>query len=100
MFPFSTPTHIFRLPIETDTIAKLEIVYVQFGKTVIEKNENDVQKEGNTISLKLTQQETRDFSHTSPVRIQLRVLTKSGDLLPSKIIEKEVEEVLSKKVLE
>ena len=35
----TTPTHIFKLPIDTSTIRQLRITYVQYGKTVLEVTE-------------------------------------------------------------
>lgn len=96
----STPTHVFRLPINTELIKALRITYVQKQKTVLEKTEQDVTMDGTTISLRLTQEETLAFNAECRVKIQLKVLTVNEEVLASRITEVFVEQVLNEEVLE
>lgn len=96
----STPTHTFQLPIETSTIKKLLITYEQLGRTVLEKTEEDVRMEGKTVCLKLTQTEAFQFKENHSVKLQIKILTNTGDLLPSKVFRISVDEILNEEVLE
>lgn len=96
----STPTHVFDLPISTDSIKSLRITYVQGAKTILEKTEQDASMGGESISVKLTQEETLGFEERCPVKIQLKVLTAGGDVLPSQIFTVPVEQVLNEEILE
>ena len=95
----STPKHIFKLPISTSTVKKVLITYEQLGRTVLEKTEKDVEMADDTITLRLTQAETFLFKEKQTARIQLKVLTNSGDLLPSQIISVSVDEILNEEEL-
>lgn len=96
----STPMHVFDLPIGTDQIKALRLTYVQGDKTVFEKTEQDVAFDGNAIRLRLTQEETLAFAERYPVKIQLKVLTIGGNVLPSQIFSVTVGEILNEEVLE
>ena len=95
----STPKHIFKLPISTSTVKKVLITYEQLGRKVLEKTEKDVQMQDDTITLQLAQAETLLFKEKQTARIQLKVLTNSGDLLPSQIISVSVGEILNEEEL-
>lgn len=96
----TTPTHIFHLKIDTSTIKELRITYVQYSKTLVEKSEKDVTMEGSEIRLKLTQEETLKFSRSTPVRIQLKVLTTDNTVLACPVKELPVDDILNEEVLE
>lgn len=96
----TTPTHIFRLPISTDTLKEIRITYEQYSKTVLEKTERDVNLNENEIRLKLTQQETLKFSPRITVKLQMKVLTTDNTVLASPVKELSVEEILNEEVLE
>lgn len=96
----TTPTHTFRLSIETSTITELRITYVQLGKTVVEKTENDVKLGEKSISLTLTQEESLEFRAGSEVEVQLKVLTNVGTVLASPVISLTVGKILNTEVLE
>ena len=95
----STPKHTFTLPIPTSTVKKVRITYEQLGREILEKTEDDVKMEENTITLRLTQSETLKFKENKDARIQLKVLTNSGDLLPSQIFTVTVKEILDEEEL-
>ena len=94
----TTPTHTFTLQIDTALIKRLSITYEQ-GQTQVKKTEADCEMSGKTVTLRLTQEDTLKFTHDCPVRIQLRVLTTSGDALASGIKTMRVEDVLDDEVM-
>lgn len=96
----TTPTHTFRLSIETSSIIEVRITYVQLGKTVIEKTEEDVRMGEKSISLTLTQEESLKFRAGSEVEVQLKVLTNVGTVLASPVISLNVDKILNTEVLE
>lgn len=96
----STPLHTFVLPFSTDIIHAVRVSYEQKKKIVLSKETEDISKEGNTLALRLTQEETLLFDHSVPCRIQLHVLTTAGDALPSKPKTVPVHILLDKRVIE
>lgn len=99
MIRATTPTHRFTLPFDyTQYVKKILITYSQRGAIVLEKNQNDVQVNGNIVSYKLTQEETNLFSN-GDVRIQVRVITKYDDALASDICVVHIDNVLNDEVL-
>lgn len=96
----TTPTHTFRLSVETSSIIEVRITYVQLGKTVIEKTEEDVRMGEKSISLTLTQEESLEFRAGPEVEVQLKVLTNVGTVLASPVISLNVDKILNTEVLE
>ena len=97
MYRVTTPTHIFHLPFDTSGILRLILTYSQDGKTILEKTEEEVTMDENTISVTLTQEETLLFE-TQPVYIQFRI--KMGEsVLASKKLKLSVYEVLNEEVM-
>ena len=94
----STPTHIFTLDFDTSLIKTLRIVYKQGEIVRLVKYGTDAKIEGNTVTLKLTQEETQKFSATD-VMIQLDVLTTGGDAFHSAVIKRSVSDVLLDEVI-
>lgn len=99
MIRATTPTHRFTLPFDyAQYVKKILITYSQRGEIVLEKHENDVQIDGNIVSYKLTQEETKLFSN-GDVRIQVRVLTLNNEALASEQYTLPVTNVLNDEVL-
>lgn len=96
----TTPTHTFRLSIDTNTITELRITYVQLGKTVVEKTEKNATMGEKSISLTLTQEESLEFRAGAAVEAQLKVLTNVGTVLASPVISLNVDKILNTEVLE
>lgn len=95
----TTPTHTFTLPAEiaSETV-KARVTYSQTLYPVLTKEVSELT--GNDVVIKLTQEETLKFHNRKPVEIQLRVLTKSGEVLSSDIITKTPYDCLERSVLE
>lgn len=95
----TTPKHVFQLPISTHQISKVRIIYSQSKTIVLEKNETDCQLSGNEISLVLSQEETMKFKDYLDAKVQIRVLTISGESLASEVFIVSVGELLKDEVL-
>lgn len=104
MYRATTPTHTFTLEIDTSTCAEVLVTYKQ-GKVMLEKHYEDgnvpsgMTLNGNKVIIKLTQEETNLFAHSTKADVQLRALTTSGDVLTTKIFRIDVNRVLNDEVL-
>lgn len=96
----TTPIHTFYLEdYNTDIISKIRILYAQNDKNILIKEEKDCDFEGNTITTKLTQEETYLFDDKQIVQIQLHILTTTNESLVSDIERIKVEKCLDTEVL-
>lgn len=104
MYRVSTPTHVFRLPFDTETIENLLITYTQDisrcekEETILSKDYESVSLVGNEIRLELSQEETKKFK-PGMASVQLRILTKTGKCFNSKKREFPVKEVSDDRIL-
>ena len=81
----TTRTVSFTLPFEADRLAEAWITLSQQGKVVLNKELRDCTREGKTISVLLTQDETLLLQEGSSTEIQLRVRTVEGNAMASRI---------------
>lgn len=95
----TTPTHVFSLPIATEDIKKVRIVYAQNDKPVFVKTEADCTMQGCTIQVTLKQEDTLALDCHKCVQIQIRVLTNQGDALASQTAHVRVEKCLENEVI-
>jgi hypothetical protein len=95
----TTPTHIFTIPFDTALIADLRISYAQCGKEVVVKKKEDATLDGQTITVKLSQEETFNFDCSKRVLVQVRVLTLGGEAVSSEVMVVSVEQCLNNEVL-
>lgn len=95
----TTPTHIFTLPFEANLISSIRIIYTQGDEQILVKEVKDCQIDGNTVTVRLTQEETFLFDCKKYVEIQIRALTHSGDVLNSNIMKESVERCLDNEVI-
>lgn len=96
----TTPTHIFTIPFDTALIADLRISYAQSGKEVIVKTKEEATLDGQTITVKLSQEDTFSFDCSKNVLVQVRVLTLGGEAVSSDVIVVSVEQCLNNEVLD
>ena len=54
----TTPTHIFTVPFDTSIIKEVRVIYKQGNQKVLCKDNKDVEMDAQTVSLKLTQEDT------------------------------------------
>lgn len=95
----TTPTHTFLLPFDTASIRSLRITYAQRGEVVLQKSEADCACDGDTLRVQLTQEDTLRFAAGDRMQMQLRVLTRDGDVFASRVLGAEVEDTLCEEVL-
>lgn len=97
--PGTTPTHTFTLPFEKEMLAEVRITYTQSKKKIITKEIDDLEIDGNDISLTLAQEETFLFEEGRNVSIQLKIKTTEGLVFNSDIIEMRVDPSLDNEVI-
>lgn len=95
----STPRHEFIVPFHHSLMKDFKATYSQGGRIVLEKHLKDFDIDGDTLSVKLTQEETFRFAQGIDVEIQGRVLTMGGDAIPSDIEIISAEKCLDREVL-
>lgn len=96
----TTPTHTFTLPFDVSMISKLHIIYAQNEQVVLTKSESDATLDGNTVVVKLSQEETLLFDCKRNTEVQVRVLTLGGEAITSDIIRVATERCLENEVIE
>lgn len=96
----TTPTHKFIFPFDTSLCKEIKIIYAQADKVIFDKTATQCELDGNSVAVKLTQEETLRFDCKKPVQIQVRALTLGGDALASSIKLVDVEKCLENGVLE
>jgi hypothetical protein len=97
--PGTTPTHTFTLPFEKEMLAEVRITYTQNKKRIITKEIDDLEINGNDISLTLTQEETFLFEEGKNVSIQLKIKTTEGLVFNSNVMKMRVDPSLDKEVI-
>lgn len=103
MIQGTTPILQFKLPIATSMIKAAEVMvrYVDNNKEVtLVKTLPDCEVTANTITAKLTQEETLKLPAPSNVEVQLRVLTVDDVALASVIFTTTVKRLLKDGVIE
>lgn len=112
VFRATTPKHSFIFDVDPDgTFKEILITYGQKDTIVLEKHKSDLsfsesvlpdQTTEYTASLKLTQEETNQFSRKNgdKVAIQVRVLTTDGDVVAFDKFILDLKDVLNDEVLQ
>ena len=95
----TTPTHIFKVDIDTASIKEIKITYSQNDKIVLVKRTDDCTMTPGEITLKLTQEETFKFDYTDYLYIQIRILMIDGECLSTDLIMVSVKKCLDNEVL-
>ena len=100
MIKGTTPTHTFSMPFGEEMIKAIEICYAQNGEVMLSKGIEDCTIEGNTISVKLSQEDTLEFAEGVCVEIQIRILTPADDAIASNVMRVHCHECLFDGVIE
>lgn len=103
MYRVTTPTHTFKLPVDTSEFAEIQVTYKQGGVTLIKHYQDGTLPSGMTLNEKyvvilLTQEETKQFK-SGLVNVQLRALTNSGRAFASQMFKLAASEVLNEEIL-
>lgn len=99
MYRGTTPTLKFTLPFEASTLAEAYISIEQNQRVILEKSIEDCTLSGNTISVKLTQEETLKLLVQDQTKVQLRVRLSDGSALASQIFVIPTERILKDGVI-
>lgn len=99
MIQFTTPTHIFNVNIDLTNADVIFVTYKQDNNTVVEKNKPDLEITENSVTLRLTQEDTGKFIYAQPVEIQIRARFFDGTAVASNIMRTTVERVLKDGVI-
>lgn len=104
MYRVTTPTHTFKLPMETSTLSVIQVVYKQHNKKLKKQYQNNTLPAGMTLDgknvvIRLTQAETKQFVADDYVKTQIRVLTNTDDAYASKKFSIYVNDVLDEEIL-
>ena len=95
MWRGTTPVHTFTLPegVVLDDFDVVYVTYSQSGRTVLEKNKNELEATNSGFRLFFSQADTLCFS-PGPVKIQIRARLRDGNVVASDIISTTALEVL------
>ena len=96
----TTPKHTFTVPFDTELITAVEITYCQNGEVILQKNTDDCEMQGQSISTKLSQVETFKFQTGANVEIQIRLMDDTKSVFASDIISVSCQRCLSDEVLQ
>lgn len=89
----TTPTHLFHTNIDL-TNAKIYVTYKQNGVTIIEKSNDDISIESDSIKVSLEQKDTLRFKAGLPVQMQIRYVKQNGSAGASNYMSTEVTDIL------
>lgn len=94
----TTPT--IQITINDIDLNEMQNIYVVFEQNgyILKKESSDLDIEGNTISVSLSQEETLNFKEGT-CNIQLRMITKGGVAIASPIKTTKVYRVLNKEMI-
>lgn len=81
----TTPTHVFGVPFQAAEIAALQVIYAQGGRAVLTRTKPNCTVTDGEISLTLTEAETFRFEAGTPVQLQLRIKTVTGEIFATRI---------------
>ena len=95
----TTPTLEFTLPFSTDILAEAYVTLSQNKKVVVDKPLVELERNGNKLSVKLTQAETLLLDSERKTEIQVRVRTLENEALASDIITVNTDRVLKDGVI-
>lgn len=95
----TTPKLSFALPFDRSIIKCARVSFKQKDEIVLVKQNDDLRWEENTITIKLTQEETRKLTPCL-LKMEVHIITTGGDSLVSKPITVSVDDVLNDEVLE
>ena len=94
MRQWTTPINEFDVDIDLTECEVIFLTYQQHGKTVIEKTKEDMTITENTVTVKLTQEETGMLDPNVEVEMQFRVKYADGFAPGSNVMCTDVEKVL------
>ena len=97
--PGTTPTHTIDLPFDASLVKDFRVSYAQVNRELVSKKKSDCELSGNSVIIRLTQQETFRFAYGKVLEVQIRGITTGNDVFESEIVELTVGKSLNKEVL-
>lgn len=98
MFRGTTPTNVFNVDVDLTNAEVIYITYKQQNKVVFEKEKSDITVTENSLTVKLTQEETLKLTERE-VEIQIRARFSDGTALASNIIKTTANKILKDGVI-
>jgi hypothetical protein len=83
MIKGTTPTHIFEMSFDTSLIKEVHVLYQQKDELILTKTTEHCVINEDSISVKLTQEDTFCFEENVPVKVQVRISVEGGQVLSS-----------------
>lgn len=96
----TTPTLTFNLPFQSYEYDYVEIYFAQNDELLFEKKSSDCVIEGNTLQVRLTQEDTYKLNAEEKLEIQLRFGFPDGSVDATDIIKCKVKDILDEEVME
>lgn len=79
----TTPIHTFVLPFNVEAVQAVQVIYRQDEENILVLEKEDCTLSENTVSVRLSQEDTFAFNDAENVEIQIRVLTEDGEAMAS-----------------
>lgn len=95
----TTPTLIFELPFEVAVLSQAWITLSQNNNEVLTKELSDCEADGNTLTVRLTQEDTLKLQGNTYTQMQIRCKHIDGTAFASNIIEDFTEKILKDGVI-
>lgn len=100
MYRATTPVHVFTLPVLTNTLKDIQVIYKQGETELLKYMDNNILPPGMTLDgkdviISLTQNETKLFEAGKTILAQIRVLTNDGAVMASQQFKISVKGVLN-----
>lgn len=95
----TTPIHTFSTDIDLTDAEAIYITYKQSGQTVMEKTAEDITITEDSLTVKLTQEETLAFALGKPVEMQIRARFADGTAVASQIMRTKADAILKEGVI-
>lgn len=99
MYRYTTPTLVFKLPINTGTLTECYVTLSQADNILIEKELSDMVLEDNVVKVTLSQEETASFNAYIYLNIQLRCKDEKANAYASKVFAVAIDQVLKEGVI-
>lgn len=95
----TTPTHTFTTDIDLTDAEVIFITYEQAGEVVMEKTADDLAITADSLTVKLTQEETLAFELGKPVEMQIRARFADGTAVASQVMRTNADVILKEGVI-
>lgn len=99
MYRATTPTFTLNLPIDTSSISSFVVSFAQGGVVKLEKNKEDCACSENVISITLTEEESKLFSHKLTGQVQIRAKLSDDSVIASNVLDFNVHRVFNEEDL-